>query len=257
MLLPRRFHSFLVIVSLVTGSLSIFAQNDPQVAIAKKQAELDRQRIELEKKNLELKQRELDLEKARQEFEAQQSGRTARALTPPGAAEIRISSNENPLGPGKVALDAILAQFPEAGRYPFNSTPGETDLAAAIAAKFNAKPENVVLGAGSQEILKNAVRAFTSPTRALITASPTFENCTSVAKQLKHALVEVKVDSSMRLDVDQMAAAAGKGAGLVFFNNPNNPTATVHGAKSVAEQRRHTWRVGAYGDDVGALAGLN
>jgi len=167
--------------------------------------------------------------------EAQQSGRTARALTPPGAAEIRISSNENPLGPGKVALDAILAQFPEAGRYPFNSTPGETDLAAAIAAKFNAKPENVVAGAGSQEILKNAVRAFTSPTRALVTASPTFENCTSVAKQLKHALVEVKVDPNLRLDIEAMVAAAGKGAGLVFFNNPNNPTATVHSAKTVAD----------------------
>jgi outer membrane protein OmpA-like peptidoglycan-associated protein len=53
-----------------------FAQNDPHAAIAKKQAELDRQRIELEKKNLELRQRELDLERARQEFEAQQSGRS-------------------------------------------------------------------------------------------------------------------------------------------------------------------------------------
>jgi histidinol-phosphate aminotransferase len=167
--------------------------------------------------------------------EAQQSGRTARALTPPGAAEIRISSNENPLGPGKVALDAILRQFPEAGRYPFNSTPSETDLVAAVAAKFNAKPENVVMGAGSQEILKNAVRAFTSPTRALVTASPTFENCTTIAKQLNHALVEVKVDSGLRLDLDQMAAAAGKGGGLVFFNNPNNPTATVHGSKAVAD----------------------
>src|SRR5438093_1342148 len=167
--------------------------------------------------------------------EAQQSGRTARALTPPGAAEIRISSNENPLGPGKVALDAILAQIPEAGRYPFNSTPGEADLAAAIATKFNAKPENVVLGAGSQEILKNAVRAFTSPTRALVAGSPTFENCTSVAKQLKHALVEVKVDSNLRLDIEPMIDAASKGAGLVFFNNPNNPTATVHGAKTVTD----------------------
>jgi len=167
--------------------------------------------------------------------EAQQSGRTARALTPPGGNEIRISSNENPLGPGKVALDAILGQFPEAGRYPFNSTPSETDLVAAVAAKFNAKPENVVMGAGSQEILKNAVRAFTSPSRALVTAAPTFENCTGVARQLKHAVVEVKVDSNLRLDVDQMAAAAGKGAGIVFFNNPNNPTATVHGAKTVAD----------------------
>jgi histidinol-phosphate aminotransferase len=167
--------------------------------------------------------------------EAQQQGRKARALTPPGTAEIRISSNENPLGPGKVALDAILGQFPEAGRYPFNSTPGEGDLVAAIASKYNAKPENIVMGAGSQEILKSAVRAFTSPTRALVTASPTFENCTTIAKQLKHALVEVRVDSNLRLDVEPMIAAAGKGAGLVFFNNPNNPTATVHSAKTVAD----------------------
>ena len=40
----------------------------------------------------------------------------------------------------------------------------------------------------------------------------------------------------MRLDVDGMIAAASKGdAGLVFFNNPNNPTATVHGAKTVTD----------------------
>src|SRR5947207_10229076 len=114
--------------------------------------------------------------------EAQQSGRNARALTPPGAAEIRISSNENPLGPGKVALDAILAQFPEAGRYPFNSTPGEGDLVAALAAKYKTKPENIVLGAGSTEILKSAMRAFTSSSKSLVTASPTFENCTNYAK---------------------------------------------------------------------------
>jgi histidinol-phosphate aminotransferase len=167
--------------------------------------------------------------------EAQQKGRAARALVPPGTGEIRINSNENPLGPGKVALDAILAQFPEAGRYPFNSTPGETDLVAAVAEKYHTKPENVVMGAGSQEILKNAVRAFTSPTRALIAGSPTFENCTNVAKQLNHAVVEVKVDSGMRLDLGPMIAAAAKGGGLIYICNPNNPTATVHGAKAIAD----------------------
>src|SRR5919201_6323159 len=40
----------------------------------------------------------------------------------------------------------------------------------------------------------------------------------------------------MRLDVDGMIGAASQGdTGLVFFNNPNNPTATVHGAKTVAD----------------------
>src|SRR5205085_1757891 len=40
---------------------------------------------------------------------------------------------------------------------------------------------------------------------------------------------------NLRLDVEPMIAAASKGIGLVFFNNPNNPTATVHGAKTVTD----------------------
>jgi histidinol-phosphate aminotransferase len=167
--------------------------------------------------------------------EGQMQGPRTRPLLPPGVDEIRISSNENPLGPGRVALDAILGKFPEAGRYPFNSTPSETDLGAAIAAKYQAKPDNVVVGAGSQEVLKNAMRAFVTPARGLVTGAPTFENCTGFAKKYTLPLTEVKVDSALRLDVDAMIAAAVSGAGLVFFNNPNNPTATVHGAKTVAD----------------------
>src|SRR5829696_1163146 len=167
--------------------------------------------------------------------EAQAQGRAPRPTLPRGVDEIRISSNENPLGPGKAALDAILGKFPEAGRYPFNSTPADADLIAAIAGKFKVKNENVVLGAGSQEILKSAMRAWVSPARGFVTALPTFENCTGYAKRYNLPLTEIKVDSAMRLDVEPMIAAASNGAGLLFFNNPNNPTATVHGAKTVAD----------------------
>ena len=157
-----------------------------------------------------------------------------RGLVPPGVNEIRLSSNENPLGPGKAVLDAILVKFPEAGRYPFNSTPNDVALVAAIAGKFAVKPENIVLGAGSQEVLKSAVRAFTTAERGLVTASPSFENCTVMARRLEHPVTEITVDSKLRLDVEPMIAAS-KGAGLVFFNNPNNPTATVHGASTVTD----------------------
>lgn len=167
--------------------------------------------------------------------EAQAQGQRARPVLPPGVDEIRISSNENPLGPGRAAMDAILGKFPEAGRYPFNSSPADSALVATIAEKFKVKTENVVLGAGSQEILKSAMRAWVSPTKSFVTALPTFENCTAYAKRYNLPFVEVKVDSAMRLDVDAMIAAASKGnCGLVFFNNPNNPTATVHGAKTVS-----------------------
>jgi histidinol-phosphate aminotransferase len=171
-----------------------------------------------------------------EDYQAAQAAATPRPKVevPPGVKAIRISSNENPLGPGKAALDAIVRKFPEAGRYPFNSSPADGALVAAIAAKFGVKPDNVVLGGGSQEILRNAVRAYTSPAKALVTASPSFENCPGMAKHLGHPVTEVKVDAACRLDLDAMATAA-KGAGLIFVNNPNNPTATVHGSKAIAD----------------------
>ena len=70
-----------------------------------------------------------------------------------------------------------------------------------------------------------------------MTALPTFENCTGYAKRYKLPLTEVKVDAAMRLDVEPMIAAAigRRPPACVFFNNPNNPTATVHGAKTVTD----------------------
>jgi histidinol-phosphate aminotransferase len=155
-------------------------------------------------------------------------------LVPPTGKEIRISSNENPLGPGQHALDAISGKFPEAGRYPFNSTPNEGALVAAVASKFGVKPENVVMGAGSGEILTNAVRAFTSPTKPLVTAWPSFESPHTTAKKIGTPIKEIPLDAQLRIDIPKMVAAV-KGAGLVFFCNPNNPTATVHGSTAVAD----------------------
>ncbi|MGH8185870.1 MAG: pyridoxal phosphate-dependent aminotransferase, partial [Steroidobacteraceae bacterium] len=148
--------------------------------------------------------------------------------------EIRISSNENPLGPGQHALDAITGKFPEAGRYPFNSTPNEGALVAAVAAKFGVKNENVVMGAGSGEILVNAVRAFTSASKPLVTAWPSFENPYNTAEKIGTQIKAIPLDAQLKLDIPKMLAAV-KGAGLVFFCNPNNPSATVHGATAVAD----------------------
>ncbi|MGH9349186.1 MAG: pyridoxal phosphate-dependent aminotransferase [Vicinamibacterales bacterium] len=155
-------------------------------------------------------------------------------LVPPAGKEIRISSNENPLGPGPHVLDAITGKFPEAGRYPFNSTPNEGALVGAVAKKFSVKNENVVMGAGSGEILTNAVRAFTSATRPLVTAWPSFENPHTTARKIGTPIRETPLDAQLRIDIPKMVAAV-KGAGLVFFCNPNNPTATVHGATAVAD----------------------
>ena len=92
------------------------------------------------------------------------------------ADPIRINSNENPLGPGQKALAAMTAQFPQGGRYAFNSKPGMGEFVGAIARKWTVKPENVTLGAGSGELLRNAVRAFTSASRPLVTGKCSYES---------------------------------------------------------------------------------
>lgn len=101
-------------IALLGGIAVVGAQNDPQTAIVRKQAELDRQRAELEKKSLELKQKELDLERARQEFQAQQTGRS---LSMNLSGDVLFDYDKAALKPDaeqalrKVAV--VLSQFPE------------------------------------------------------------------------------------------------------------------------------------------------
>jgi histidinol-phosphate aminotransferase len=147
---------------------------------------------------------------------------------------IRIASNENPLGPGQHVLDVIVGKFPEAGRYPFNAQQREPVLIDALAKKFGVTNDQVALGPGSGEILTNSVRAFTSPTKPLATAWPSFENPRDTAQKIGTQVRAVPLDANLRIDIDKLVEAS-KGAGLVFFCNPNNPTATVHPASVVAD----------------------
>jgi len=144
---------------------------------------------------------------------------------------IRLDSNENPNGPGKVALDAIRAMFSEAPRYPDAQTGELTD---AVARHFRAAPENVLVGCGSGEILRMASYAFTSPDRALLTAAPSFEDPVRHSEMMRAPIRAIPVDNNLRLDLGRMLDQSS-GAGLVFFCNPNNPTATVHGASAVRD----------------------
>ena len=168
--------------------------------------------------------------------EAQQRGRALRPNLPPGVQAIRISSNENPLGPGKAAIDAILGKFPEANRYPFNSTPLDADLEILLAKLNAAKRENVVLGVGSQELLKNSARVFMSPTKHLVIPSPTYGDPAGFAQNALHYTVKSAPvhDKTLKTDLSALLPLV-KGAGLVYLCNPNNPTATINSAQEVKD----------------------
>ncbi len=154
------------------------------------------------------------------------------AVPPLDTGEIRLSSNENPLGPGPVGIAALLAEIDQVSLYPFNSRQSGLGLQKMLAKEFHTEPANIVLGAGSSEILRNAVRAFTSPNRPLVTADPSFERPVQVAKAIGSPIEAVPVDGELGLDLDTMERAA-QGAGLVFLCNPNNPTGTVHSFEAV------------------------
>jgi histidinol-phosphate aminotransferase len=139
---------------------------------------------------------------------------------------VRLDSNENPNGPGQRALAAISAHFTVANRYPVKEA---DDLIAEVAKAQGVKPTNVMLGCGSGELLRTAVMTFTARDRALVAPDPTFESPGNFARFLGNPVRSPKVDAALKLDLDTTAAAS-KGAGLVYYCNPNNPTATVHGA---------------------------
>jgi histidinol-phosphate aminotransferase len=161
---------------------------------------------------------------------AGQADRRADRLLAERPGMIRIDSNENPNGPGKHVHDAIISHLSSSNRYPVKI---EDDLIAIIAKLHGVTPANVQLGCGSGELLRAAVQAFTSPTRALVSPEPTFEAPGNFAKFVGHPILSPKVDSKLELDLNAMTDAA-RGAGLVYFCNANNPTATVHGKSDVA-----------------------
>ena len=163
-------------------------------------------------------------------FQGQADRRADRMLAErPGM--IRIDSNENPNGPGEKVYEAIRRSLTKSNRYPVKA---EDDLIAAIAQANGLKPENIILGCGSGELLRAAVYAFTTAEHGLVSPEPTFEAPGNFAKFLGRPVMAPKVDSQLKLDLNAMTDAA-KGAGLVFFCNPNNPTATVHGKASVEQ----------------------
>ena len=159
----------------------------------------------------------------------------------PQRGEIRLTSNENPFGPPPSAMAAIRDGFVDSSRYPSNTQSNMSDLTTALADRLGCETSNIVLGAGSGELLKRVAQAYVSPDRHLVTASPTYLQTSGVARYLRAEVKAISLTNDGKLDLDAMADAS-RGAGLVFFCNPNNPTGTVHSASDVYEFMRTVQR---------------
>jgi histidinol-phosphate aminotransferase len=147
---------------------------------------------------------------------------------------IIISSNENPMGPGPKVLDAIKAAFGADGSRPGRYSGTARDLIDALAKKHGVKPENIVLGCGSTQILRNVTHNFTAKDKPLVATIPTYEECADYATLMGNKVVGVPLDSEFRPDLDRFADMA-RGAGLVFYCNPSNPSSTYVGARATRD----------------------
>ena len=95
---------------------------------------------------------------------------------------VHIDANENPLGPCEAARKAVADIIPNGGRY---AEPLYANLIKTFAQQMGVPADHVALYDGSSAPLSFAVLAFTSPTRSLVQADPTYEAAGESAKANK------------------------------------------------------------------------
>ena len=136
---------------------------------------------------------------------------------------IKLTSNENPYGFSLKAKQALIDSLDDGNRY------ANPDLVAKleqeIAKREGLKPENVVLGTGSGEILCMAAIAFGQ--KEIVAPDPTFPSLMRYAENFGAQIKAVRLNEKFEHDFDSMAKQISENTSLVYVCNPNNPTAGI------------------------------
>jgi histidinol-phosphate aminotransferase len=135
---------------------------------------------------------------------------------------VKLASNENPFGCSEKVSAALKDSQPEMAIYPDGYA---TNLRIALATNLNLKPEELIFGNGSDEMIQIISRALLGQDTNTVMASPTFP-------QYKHnAIIEGAEIREVPLingehDLDGMLAAIDHKTNIVWVCSPNNPTGT-------------------------------
>jgi len=138
----------------------------------------------------------------------------------------KLSFNENPDGPSDTVLKAMTDAFTYANRYGYP----DGGITEAIADHHGVKPENVLLGAGSGEILKVADDTFLVDHKKVIGVDPTFGSVYQFATNSKAEALKVPLLEDYRMDIPGIIRAVKnnyRDVGFVYICNPNNPTGNI------------------------------
>ena len=139
------------------------------------------------------------------------------------ADSIKLASNENPLGPSPRAMEAIAREMAKVHRYPDDSA---HLLLTKLAAKLGVRPEQIVLGNGSDDILGLLGRALLQPDDEVIIPTPSFLVYAIVTQSAGAVPVAVPL-KDMVIDLEAILKRVGPRTRMIFICNPNNPTGTM------------------------------
>jgi len=140
---------------------------------------------------------------------------------------IKLNTNEAPYPAAPEVNEAILQ---ESGRGNFNKYPNPTcePLRISIAQRLGVTPEEIVVGNGSDEILRMLVHAFTRPGEndTIAVASPTYSLYDTLA-----AMFGAKVETHLSKAPDYLLPESliEASARIVMLPNPNPPIGTWYG----------------------------
>ena len=153
----------------------------------------------------------------------------ARELGLQESSIIKLASNENPRGASPKALDAMRAAIGETGRYPDGNG---FALKEALSRRYGLSSEHIVIGNGSNDVLEMAARAFLAPGSSSVYSEHAFAVYPLVT-QATGATGIVVPARDFGHDPDAMRGAIRGDTRIVFVANPNNPTGTWIGPKTV------------------------
>ena len=136
---------------------------------------------------------------------------------------IKLASNESPLGPSPKAVAALQNAIANIHRYPDGAS---FALRRKLADRLNVEPEQLVFGAGADEVLELLAKILLGPGDECVFAWPSFAMYPIVVQGMGATSVQVPLDDEMVHDLPALAAAVNERSKLLFVCNPNNPTGT-------------------------------
>ncbi|KQO20351.1 aminotransferase class I/II [Flavobacterium sp. Leaf82] len=137
---------------------------------------------------------------------------------------ILLRSNENPYGPSPLARIAMTKSVNNSNRYGWNFYP---ELIAAIAKKNNVSDNNILLGAGSTEILDLVLQYSALSKGNFIMAETTYNYWTDPSEKLGLKKITVPLTKDKKHDLTAMLKAIDSDTKMIYICNPNNPTGTI------------------------------